>query len=131
MKSEAERVQVGVSWQDWGNCGDPGPQDAAGRASVKHQLVVFSINDGACGSFWQDRDDIDPGPGAETRTSWKVSYLSSQHLQFLLKCTYDLTTFLVHPSSGSTSYGKQNLNSSSWFPRPHLSWPHSPLLRLP
>ena len=104
MKSEAEGVQVGVSWQDWGDCGDPRPQDAAGRASVKHQLVVFSINDGACGSFWQDWDDIGPGPDAETRTSWKVSCLSSQHLQFLLKSKYDLTAFVVHPSSGPTSH---------------------------
>lgn len=104
MKSEAEGVQVGVSWQDWGDCGDPRPQDAAGRASVKRQLVVFSINDGACGSFWQDWEDIGLGPGAETRTSWKVSCLSSQHLQFLLKCKYDLTAFLVHPSNGSTSH---------------------------
>lgn len=62
MKSEAEGVQVGMSQQNWGKCGDPRPQDAAERASVKHQLVVFSINDGACGSFWKDWDNIDPGP---------------------------------------------------------------------
>ena len=69
--------------------------------------------------------------GKKKKTFMSLVQRSKSKNKFLLKCKYDLTAFLVHPSNGSTSHWKQNLNSSPWFTRPNLSWPHSPLLRLP